>query len=209
MVLGGQHGDQVLPVAEGQHGDLRAYHTLLDDHGGAALAELVVLHHGAHGLLGLFHGGGYHHTLAQSQTVRLDYNGGSLLADVGQGLLHVGKGLVLGGRDVVLFHQFLRECFAGFQNGGIGPGTESRDASCLQGIYHSKGQGIIRSDHNKVHGVLLGPSHHSLYIGGLDGHTLGHLGNAPVAGGAVQLRNFGALGQLPADGVLTPASADD
>ena len=209
MVLGGQHGDQVLPVAEGQHGDLGAYHTLLDDHGGAALAELVVLHHGAHGLLGLFHGGGYHHTLAQSQTVRLDYDGSTLPVDVGQGLLHVGEGLILGGGDVVLFHQLLGERLAGLQNGGVGPGAEGGDARRLQGVHHAQSQGIVRGHHDKVHGVVLGPGHHVLHIGGLDGHTLGHLGDASVAGGAVQLRNFGALGQLPADGVLTPASADD
>ena len=209
MVLRGQHGNQVLPITEGQHRDLGAHHALLDDHGGAALAKLVVLHHGAHGLLGLLHGGGHYHALAQSQAVRLDHNGGPLTADVGQGLLHVGEGLILGGGDVVLFHQFLGERLAGLQNGGVGPGAEGGDASRLQGVHHAQGQGIVGSHHDKVHGVLPGPGHHAFHIGGLDGHTLGHLGDAPVAGGAVQLSHLGALGQLPADGVLTPAAADD
>ena len=87
MVLAGQHGDQVLPVTEGQHSHLRAYHTLLDDHSGAGVTELSALHHVSDGGLGLLHSGGHHYPLAQSQAVGLDYDGSPLRPNIGQGVV--------------------------------------------------------------------------------------------------------------------------
>ena len=58
-------------------------------------------------------------------------------------------------------------------------------------------------------GVLLGPLHHALHVGGLDGHAGGHLGDARIARRAVELGDPGALGQLPADGVLAASAAHD
>ena len=145
----------------------------------------MALHHLPHGGLGLLHGGGHHHALAQGQTVRLHHDGGPLGAHIGQGGVHIGEGLVLGGGDVVLAHQLLGEGLAGLDDGRVGPGAEGGDARRLQGVHHAQGQGVVRGHHDEVHGVVLGPLHHALHIGGLDGHAGGHLGDAPVAGGAV------------------------
>ena len=209
MVLAGQHGDQVLPVAEGQHSHLGTHHALLDDHGGAGGTEFVVLHHGTHGLLGLLHSGGHHHALAQGKAVRLHHDGGPLRPDIGQGSIPIGESFVFGGGDVVLLHQLFGESLAGLNDSGVGPGAEGGDPRRLQGVHHAQGQGVVRGHHDEVHRVLLGPGHHGLHVRGLDGHALGHLGDAPVARGAVQLGHLGTLSQLPADGVLPPASADD
>ena len=110
---------------------------------------------------------------------------------------------------MVLGHQILGKDFAGLDDGGVRPGAEGGDARILQGVHHAQGQGVVRGHHDEVHRVLLGPGHHGLHVRGLDGHALGHLGDAPVARGAVQLGHLGTLSQLPADGVLTAASADD
>ena len=199
----------MLTVTEGKHGDLGADHALLNDNGGAGGTKLFVLHHLTHGLLGLLHRSGNHHALAQSQTVGLDHDGRTLRTDVGQRLVKVCKGLVPGSGDVVLFHQFLGKGLAGLDDSGVGPGAEGGDACRLQSVHHAQGQRIVRGHHDKVHGILFGPLDHSLYIGGLDGHAGGHLCNAGVAGSAVELCDTGRLGQLPADGVLTAATADD
>lgn len=74
----------MLPVAEGQHGDLRAGHTLLDDHPGAGLAELATVHHGADGLLGFGYRLGHDNALAQGQAVSLHHDGRALGLNVGQ-----------------------------------------------------------------------------------------------------------------------------
>ena len=199
----------MLPVAEGQHRHLGTDHTLLNDHRGARFPKFFVLHHLPGGLLRLLHGGGDHNPLAQSQAVGLDHNGRALLPDVGQSPVQVGEGLIFCGGDVVFFHQLFGKGLAGLDDGGVGPGAEGGDARRLQGVHHPQSQGVVRSHHDKVHGVLLGPLHHPVHVGGLDGDTLGHLGDAPVARGAVELRYLGALGQLPADGVLPAASAYD
>ena len=83
MVLAGGHGDNVLPIAEGQNGDLGACHAFLDDHRSARGAEFATLHHVPNGGLGLRHGLGYNHALAQGQTVRLDHDGRALSVKIG------------------------------------------------------------------------------------------------------------------------------
>ena len=95
----------------------------------------------------------------------------------------------------------VHELYCAPGNGGI--------ASIAQCVHHAKGQRVVRSHHHKIHRVFSDPGHHGLHVRGLDGHALGHLGDAPVARGAVQLGHLGTLSQLPADGVLTAASADD
>ena len=86
---------------------------------------------------------------------------------------------------MVLLHQPFGKGLAGLDDGGVGTGAKGADARRLQGVYHTQGQGVIRGHHDKVHGVLPGPLDHALHIGGFDGDTLGHLGDATVAGGAV------------------------
>ena len=199
----------MLSIAEGQHGDLGAGHALLDDDLGPSLAKAVIAHHGADGILGLLHGLGHNDTLAQSQTVSLDHDRGALSFHIGQSGVHVGKGLIFGGGDVVLLHQVLGEDLAGLNDGGVRGGAEGRDTRRLHGVHHAQSQGIIGGYHHKIHGVALGPLHHAVHVGGGDGNALGDGFNAAVAGGAVEPGDMGALGQLPADGVLPPASAYD
>ena len=208
VVLAGGHGDHMLAVAEGQDGDLRAGHTLLNDQAGARLAELLVGHHAADGLLGLGCGLGHHHALAQGQAVGLHHDGRALRADVGEGGVHVRKGLIFGGGDVVALHQVLGEDLAGLNDGGVGPGAEGGDAGGLQGVHHAQGQRIVGGDHHEIDGVGGGPGRHHVHVGGLDGHALGQGGDAAVAGGAVELLHVRALGEGPDNGVFTAAAAD-
>ena len=195
----------MLPVGEGQYGDLRSGHALLDDYRGAALAEFFVLHHLPGGGLGLLHRGGHHHPLAQGQAVRLHHNGRALLLNVGQGPVQLRKRLIFGGGDMVLLHQFLGERLAGLHDGGVLPGPKGGDARRLQGVHHAQGQGVVRGHHHEVHGVFPGPRHHAVHVGGLDVHTGGDPGDARVAGGAKQRGDLGRLSQFPADGVLPAA----
>ena len=96
----------------------------------------MVLHHLPHGLFRLLHGGGHHHALAQGQAVGLDHDGGTLPADIGQGGVQIGEGLVLGGGDVILLHQGLGEGLAGLDDGGVGVRAEGGDAGGLHGVHH-------------------------------------------------------------------------
>ena len=205
VVLAGGHGAHMFAVGKGQHCHLRPGHALLNDHGGAGFAELLVRHHLPGGGLGLVHGGGHHHPLAQGQPVRLDHDGRALFLNIGQRLVQFGKGFIPGGRDVVFLHQFLGKRLAGLDDGGVGPGAEGGYARPLQGVHHPQGQGVVRGHHHKVHGVVLRPLHHAVHVGGLHIHALGGLGNAPVARGAEQFGDLGRLLQFPADGVFPAA----
>lgn len=208
VILGGGHGNQMLPVAESQHGDLRAGHTLLDDHPGAGLAELAAVHHGTGGLLGFGYRLGHDNALAQGQAVSLHHDGRALGLNVGQSRGELCKGLILCGWNVVLGHQILGKDFAGLDDGGVRPGAEGGNARILQGIHHAQGQGIVRRHHYKINGMGLGPGHHSIHVGGGEGDTLGQGGDTAVAGGAVKLFHLLTFRQCPGDGVLPPAAAD-
>ena len=196
-------------VAERKHRYLRAGHALLDDQPGACGAELAVAHHRAHRRPGLVHRLGYDHALAQGQAVGLHHDRGALGLHIGQRRVQAGKGLVFGGGDVILGHQVLGKDLAGLDDRGVFPGAKGGDAGRLQCVHHAKGQRVVRSHHHKIHRVFPGPGHHGLHIGGGDGDALGDGGDAAVARGAVEFMDRRALLQLPADGVLPPASADN
>ena len=91
-------------------------------------------------------------------------------------------------------------------SGGVG--AEGGDARRLQGVHHAQCQGVIGGDHHEVHGVLLGPGHHGLHVRGLDGHALGHLGDAPVARERINHLHRRTFFQFFYDRMLTASAAD-
>ena len=156
MVHGRNHGNNRFTVGKAQNGDLRPLHELFDDDARTALAESLVLDHGADGGFCFLHRLRDDDTLAECQTVGLDDDGRALRVNIGAGGVRVGEELILCRGDAVFFHQILGKCLARLDDGGLFVGAEARDARLGQRVHRAEGQRIVRRDDGVVDPVRLG-----------------------------------------------------
>ena len=66
----------------------------------------------------------------------------------------------------------------------------------------------LRPDHHKADITVTAEADDGGMVGGIERHALGHLGNAGVAGRAVEPRQQGARGNGPGQRMLAPAGTD-
>ena len=150
------------------------------------------------------------HTLAQSQTVRLDDDRVlSLGPDVVHDLGRVVKRLIPGGGDAVFLHQVFGEDLGSLDAGRCLVRAKGRDADRRQRIDHAQSQRVVLRDDDIIKLFLRCKRDHGVHIGGLDVLALGVIADAAVAGCAPDLAAVRALLQCLDDGVLTSAAAND
>ena len=150
MVHGRHHGNNGFAVGKAQNGDLGPLHEFLDDDACAALAEGLVLDHGANSSFCLLDRPGDNDALAERESVRLDNDGRALRLNIGAGGVRVGEELILCRGDAVFFHQILGKCLARLDDGGLFVGAEARDARLGQRVHRAEGQWIVRCDDGVV-----------------------------------------------------------
>ncbi len=156
MIHGRNHGNDRFTVGKAQNGDLGAFHKFFDDNARTALAESLVLDHGADGGFCFLHRLRDDDALAECQTVGLDDDGRALRINIGAGGVRVGEELILCRGDAVFFHQILGKCLARLDDGGLLVGAEARDARLGQRVHRAEGQWIVRRDNGVVDPVRLG-----------------------------------------------------
>ena len=110
---------------------------------------------------------------------------------------------------MVALHQLLGKDLAALDaRGGFGR-AEDGQAVLLKLVHDAFGERPLRADHGEVNAVLLGKGDEGGDVGGADGDVVGDGGGAGVAGGDEDFTGLGALRQLPDDGVLPGARADN
>jgi len=209
VVLGRGQGEDVPAVGEGEEGGLLAGHELLDHHLGAGGPEDLVQHDVVDGGHRLLHRHRHHHPLAGGQAVGLDDDGSALLADVGDRPVPIGEGGVGGGGDAVLGHQVLGEGLAPLDPRRRLARPEDLEAGGLEAVDDPQGERDLGADHGQVDLLGQGKVKQRVDLVGGDVHALGQLGDAGVARRAVERLDQGRLGELPDQGVLAAAAADN
>ena len=176
----------------------------------AGSAELLVQHDLLHAVGGLLLVLTDEHTLAKSQTIRLDDDRVlSLGPDVVHDLGRVVKRLIPGGGDAVFLHQVFGEDLGSLDAGRCLVRAKGRDADRRQRIDHAQSQRVVLRDDDVIELFLRRKRDHGVHIGGLDVLALGVIADAAVAGCAPDLAAVRALLQCLDDGVLTSAAAND
>ncbi|MNO73014.1 hypothetical protein D3C76_639730 [compost metagenome] len=211
VILAGGHGQHVLAVHHDDETRLFPVQELLDHHTGTGVAEGIAGEHVAHCRFRLFELHGDDDALACRQTVSLDDDGGTLLAQVGQSGLHLGEVLVFGGGDGVARQEVLGEGLGALQLGGGGGRAEDGEPFGTEGIHHPFHQGRFRPDYGETDLLGFGEGQQGLDVGRLDGDVLyaALVGGAGIAGGDEHPGHHGGLLGFPGQGVLTAAVAND
>src|SRR5690606_12647122 len=124
------------------------------------------------------------HALARRQAVGLDDDGGTLLAQVGQGRLDFGEVGVGGGGNGVAGEEILGEGLGAFQLGGAGGGAVTLEAALAEQIDHPSHQRSLRTDNGQgdIGGSKVGQL---VQLQHVDGHVLalGLGGRTGITGG--------------------------
>ena len=209
MVHGGDHGHDGLAVGKGEDRDFGAFEEFLNDNPVAAFSELMVEHHGAHGVLGLGEGIGNDDTLSEREPVRLDDAGHRGGAEVIQGGLSIREDLIARCGNAVLFHEFLGEHFARFDDGGITARAETGNAERFEAVDEACGQRVVGRDDCIINPVIFGKLAHTVQVHGGDGGALGVRSDPTVSGKRIQFINFRAFFQRADDGMFTSSAADN
>lgn len=152
---------------------------------------------------------GHDHALARGETVVLDDVGGAEgvegLGDLLGGRTDVGTRGGYSGRG----HDLLGEGLRALQLRGLPGRAEDRDADLAHGVGDPRDERGLRAYDDQVDAESLREHGHRLAVEGVDRVQLGDLGDAGVAGCAVQCADVGVEGQGAAQGVFAGAVTDD
>lgn len=200
----------MLAIDHDDEGGFLAVEELLDHHARACVTESIAGQHVTHGFLGFLEGHGNDHALAGGQAVGLDHDRGTLLAQVGQRRFDFGEVLIVGGRDGVTRQEVLGERLGAFQLRGGGGGAEDVQAARAEQVDDAFDQWCLGADDGQLHigSGEIGQLLDGQYVDG-DVLALGFGGGAGVARGDEHLGNSRILRDLPGQGMLAAAAADD
>src|SRR5947207_667380 len=119
-------------------------------------------------------------------------------------------GVTMGVREHALVaEQLLGEGLRALEARGGGRRAEGAEAGGGEAVDQAQGQRQLGADDGEIDVALLGEAQEPLHVVGGDRHALRLLGDAGVAGRTVERADAGALPELPHEGVLAPAAADD
>ena len=208
VVLCGFHQIDVPAIDERHHADFRAGHEFFDDDAGTRIAEDFLAHRVIDGVerfafavadadaLALGQAGGFHHD-------RLAVHFDVLLGGIG-----IGEAAGFRRGDRLRAHKLFGEPFIAFQLGGFHAGAEDLEAELLQAIGQAGGERVFRADDDQIDRVVFGEAFDATEVHDIDLEAIRHLRHAGVAREAEEALNFGRLAELPRQGVLAAARAD-
>ncbi len=208
MVLGPAEQHRCLAVGQGEQGGLLPDHKVLDHHprpGGAEAAAQHVVDGG----LGLRAGLGDDHALAGGQTIGLDHKGRREPGQRGLGPLRAVVSLETRCRQAVAVGEGLGEGLRGLElRRGLGR-PEAGDPGLGQGVGEAGLQRSLGPHHHQIRGHLLRELHQGGNVGRRDRGEFAQPRHARIARRDHQPARQGRLGDLPGQGVLAPAGADE
>src|SRR5437899_3306823 len=111
--------------------------------------------------------------------------------------------------NIVPLHEFLSETFAALELRGGSRWPEDAESALLEFVNDAEVERDLRADDSQVDAELLCERDQRRDVLYIAGETFGLIGDAAVAGGAVEVRDAGRLPQLPRYCVFAPAPADD
>ena len=129
----------------------------------------------------------------------------------------IGEGAGARGGEAVLLHEPLRECFGGLEPGGFLVWAPDAQTVFVEQVHDAQGQGVVRPDDGEVGAVFPGKGLKGGQVFRAKADALDEgavlceafLCDARVAGGAPEAGDVGGLRQLPNQGVLAAARAND
>ena len=184
-----------------------AHQALLDDDLGTGRAEgagEAVLDGGGGSLARL----GHRDALAGRQAVGLDDDGDRLGFQVGERRCLVLEAAIGGGRNAELGAEILGKALGAFELGCGLRWPEHLDPRGGEIVGQAGHQRHLGPDHHKADIAIAAEADDGGVVGGIERHALGHLGDAGIAGRAIEPGQQGARGNGPGQGMLAPAGTD-
>jgi hypothetical protein len=152
---------------------------------------------------------GHDDALARGEAVVLDDVRSAEGVEGLGGLLGGRADVGAGGRDSGRGHDVLGEGLRALELRGLPGRAEDRDAHLAHGVGDPRDERGLRAHDDQVGTEPLRERGHRRPVEGVDRMQLGDLGDAGVAGGAVQGTDVGVEGQGAAQGVFAGAVTDD
>ena len=213
MILRARQRPDRVAVAEAQDAQLLALQELFDHHLVPGTAELLVDQHAFQRLFGFRLGPGQEHALSGRQAVGLDHDVEVHLLHVCLCSLEVSELAEPRGRNVVPHHEVFRVGLGAFHAGGPPGWSKASQASFPARGLDARHERSLRARDNQVHVMLGRESDDGGEIVGIDAsHMLGlgqALTGAPVARQDVERLDIFRLVELPCQGMLTAAAANE
>jgi hypothetical protein len=188
-----------------------ALQELLDHDAMAGFAEGVPRQHVQHGGFGFGGGPRHDHALARRQSVRLDDDRRTLLADEVDGRGDLAELAITGRGDAVAGHEILGEGLRPFQLRGSGPRPEALQAGLGETVDDAVHQWILRPGNGQLDALLAGEADQAVEIIGGQGDVLAAAlhGGAGISRRDEHLLDLRGLCRRPRQGVLAAAASYD
>ena len=205
VVLAGGERQRELAVTDGGEGHLFADQELFHHHPFAGAAETALGEKNLEGGVEFFLVFGDQHPFARGQTVGLEHHREAKTGGDFAGATFVVGNAEIGRRDVVPAHELFGVDLAAFQLGGLAFRPENGEAATSELVGDAEGQGQLGTHHREVDLEVGGKIRQLVDFVRRNRHQIGDLGDAGIAGRAVQLGDLRALAQFPAERVFSAA----
>src|SRR5437867_2904832 len=211
VVLAGDQRKDALAVRKGEERGLVSFQELFHDHAIARHSETALHLKDFDRLLRLLPVPRQDDAFASSQPVRLEDDREAVLPflEGGPGLPGGPADLEARGRDLVFFHELLREDLARLDFGGRLRGAENRQVALLEFVDDPEGERQLRPDDRQIDLDGRGEVRQFDDGRGVDRDAVGDLRHPDVARGAIQFLDERTASEFPAEGVLPGAISDD
>src|SRR5437867_1808279 len=209
VVLRRRQNLDLLPVREGEDGELLALQKLLDYDLAARVPQPAFGEHGPGGCRRLVPRRTDHGALAAGESRGLDDERHGVAGDVGEGGSGLGDALARRGRHAGGAQYGFGQGLGGGQPRGRLRGPERRPARRAQAIDEARGEGSLGPHDGEVDPVAGDGRRELVHRGGRDLEVAAVPRGARVAGGGAEGRVGEVALQRPAERVLAAAPADD
>ncbi len=174
MVLSGNKGYKILPIAYNKQADLLPIKTFLNNHPVSGFPQAVLQHDTFQSLISLLLTAGHYYPFACRQTVCFYHYRFTLIGvapDPGTGFFHILIYIEPGGRYTVFFQQLFGENLAAFQARGGSRRSKYFQAPGLEFINYSGHKGNLRPHYGQIYACTTGKAEQLIYIISRDVYT--------------------------------------
>ena len=210
VILCGDQRQDRLAVAECEEARLFAVQKLLEHDLGTRRRRRRAHHHVVDGGIGLGQTRCDHHALAGGEPIGLHDQGCAEFAREFLRRIRFVEALTARGRDPRRIADVFHEGFRAFElRAASASGPNDGDAGRRQAVDQARDQRRLGPDHDEIDLRSRGRRDDAVEVFAADRDAFGDLGDAPIAGRALETVAERGGGNFPAQRMLAPAAADD
>ena len=154
VVLSSNHGNNGFAVCECEEGSFFAFHEFFQYHASACVTKFLVSHHVVNSFQRFFLSHSNYNAFACSQAISFNYDGSTFFFNISFCSFDILAHFKESSRNIILSHQFFRECFGAFQLSSSFRRTKHRQATTFENVSNACNKSCFRTNNGQIDAIV-------------------------------------------------------